>query len=163
MDFATWTRALSARGLQVVPPSHPVPVELWALLPAGGLIHFRCRGTRVTLDRYAEDDLLFVESPGRCGCDGGCADGPRARVGAVPPRVRIRPGARPVAAARFDGTRARRWSGHEAGLLTVEQAAPLFDVLLDRLQSRRNRTVARDGSSLTTTASAVSSGRSAAR
>jgi hypothetical protein len=61
MDFASWTRALSARGLQVVPPSHPVPVVLWALLPHGGALHFQCRGTSVTLAVYAESALVLLE------------------------------------------------------------------------------------------------------
>lgn len=129
MDFATWTRSLSDRGLDVVPPSHAVPVRLSMLPPEGGLLEFRCRGTRVTLERYAPADLLLVVPEAWCAC--GC--GRHLPAPMTPPRVGVRPGARPVATAGYDGATERGWSGHEAGLLRVEEAAALLDALLPAL------------------------------
>ncbi|WP_020575687.1 hypothetical protein [Actinopolymorpha alba] len=129
MDFATWARQLSDRGFRVLPPSHPVPVRLWALLPGGDLLQFRCQGTNVSLERYAEADLFFVVPAGRCDC--GCGEhlpAPSARA-----RLVIRTSARPIDAARYDGATVRGWRGHEAGLLSVAEAAPLFDDLLAEL------------------------------
>ncbi|REF38142.1 hypothetical protein [Thermasporomyces composti] len=129
MDFATWTRSLSDRGLDVVPPSHPVPVRLSILPPDGGLLEFRCRGTRVTLERYAEADVLLVVPEAWCAC--GC--GRHLPAPMTPPRVAVRPGARPIATAVYDGAVERGWSGYEAGLLRVEEAAVLLDALLPAL------------------------------
>lgn len=163
MDFPTWTRHLSDRGLRVVPPSHPTPVEVWALLPGeAGLVHFRCRGRTVTLARYAEADLLFTEAAAACSCDRGCGSDLGDPI--TPPRLTLRPGAGAVGVARYDGASRSGWTGYEAGLLAVDDAAPLFDALLADLLSElppARRSVGLDGSLLSTTASAVSAGRSA--
>lgn len=126
MDFAAWTRALHVRGFRVVPPSHAAPVRIWALLPAGDLLHFRCQGTMVRLERHAEDDVLFADPVGHCDC--GC--GRRLAAPQTPPRLVLRANARPVDVASFDGARIRGWRGHEAGLLSVAEAAPMFEELL---------------------------------
>ncbi|GAA2758207.1 hypothetical protein [Actinopolymorpha rutila] len=129
MDFAAWTRTLFDRGLRVVPPSHPAPVRLWALLPAGGLLHFRCHGTTVDLERYAEGDFLFAAPAGRCDC--GC--GQHLPAPQAPPRLVLRTGARPVDGVRHDGAGERGWRGYEAGLLSVDAAAEVFERLLAEL------------------------------
>ena len=126
MDFAAWTRALHVRGFRVVPPSHAAPVRIWALLPAGGLLHFQCQGTTVRLERYAEDAVLFADPVGHCDC--GC--GRRLSATPTPPRLVVRADARPVDAAFLDGSRRRGWRGHEAGLLSVTEAAAMFEDLL---------------------------------
>ena len=130
MDFASWTRALSSRGLTVVPPSHPVPITLWILRSTGGALHFVCRGTRATLSAYADSDIAFDRRIPACGC--GC--GRLARDADVPPRLTVRPGARPIEVARFDGAERLGWTGYEAGLLGVADGAILFDRLLGELE-----------------------------
>jgi hypothetical protein len=130
MDFASWARALSARGLQVVPPSHQVPVMLWALLPDGGALHFQCRGTTVTLSTYAESALVLVEPEPVCGC--GC--GMIAKAPRAPPRLALRDSARPDQTAIFDGAAERGWRTVEAGRLRVAEAAEIFEDLLARLR-----------------------------
>ncbi|MGW0226892.1 hypothetical protein ACWDWO_01125 [Actinopolymorpha singaporensis] len=129
MDFAAWTRTLFDRGLRVVPPSHPVPVRLWALPPVGGLLHFRCHGTTVDLERYAEDDVLFADPAGHCDC--GC--GQHLPAPQAPPRLVLRAGAVAVDGARYDGAAEHGWRGYEAGLLSVDAAAELFERLLAEL------------------------------
>lgn len=135
MDFATWTRVLSGRGLQVVPPSHPVPVVLWALRQdgglQGGLLHFRCQGRTVTLVEYAESAIVLAEPASMCGC--GC--GLTARLPEGTPRLTLRADARPSRAVRFDGASEHGWVGYEAGLLRVPEAAVLFDELLAELEA----------------------------
>lgn len=128
MNFRAWTRHLTARGLRILAPSHPVPVELWAVLPAGDVVHFRCRGTGASLERYAAADVGTVVPAD--GCDCGCA---HHVTGAVTTRVQPRPAARPREVRRYDGRAERGWTSYEAGLLSVADAAELFDDLLDAL------------------------------
>lgn len=130
MDFAAWARALSARGLQVVPPSHQVPVVLWALLPDGGALHFQCRGTTVSLSIYAESALVLLEPESVCGC--GC--GMIAKAPATPPRLALRDGTSPDQTAVYDGAAERGWRTVEAGRLRVSEAAELFEQLLAQLR-----------------------------
>ena len=126
MDFSTWTRVLADRGLSVVPPSHAVPVDVWALLPGAGALHFRCRGTSATLAQYADADLLLTEPEVEATCDCGAGH----RTARSESRVALRPGTAPVAVAKYDGRADRGWTSHEAGLLGVAEAAVLFEQLL---------------------------------
>jgi len=130
MDFSAWTRALSSRGLTVVPPSHPVPITLWILRSTGGALHFSCRGTRVALSAYDDSAIVFTRRVATCGC--GC--GRYVRNVEAPPRMTVRPGARPVRVARFDGAEHLGWTGYEAGLLGVAEGAALFERLLAELE-----------------------------
>jgi hypothetical protein len=130
MDFSTWTRVLADRGLSVVPPSHAVPVDVWALLPGTGALHFRCRGTTASLALYADADLLLTEPEVAATCD--CGAGHRTARSET--RVALRSPARPIAEASYDGRADRGWTSHEAGLLTVAEAASLFDQLLPSLR-----------------------------
>lgn len=125
MNFGSWTRALADRGLRVIAPSHPAPVELWAVLPDGDVVHFRCRGTGASLARYAADDLRTVVPVDSCACGCDRRTGP-----ATTTRVLPRPGVRPREIRRFDGRAERGWTSYEAGLLEVAEAAELFDRLL---------------------------------
>lgn len=171
MDFTTWARHLSDRDIHLISPSHPTPVRVRALLPSGDLAEFLCRGTTATLARYAASDLVFVEprsSGDGCGC--GCGEALAEPVTA--PRVVVRAGAEPRRVVRFEGATERGWTGYEAGLLSVDEAAPLFDSLLaavgpldsrgpatsvhyGRVRTFFMRTVGLSGSSLSTTASAT--------
>jgi hypothetical protein len=126
MDFSTWNRVLADRGLSVVPPSHAVPVDVWALLPGAGALHFRCRGTIATLAVYADADLVLTEPEVSASCDCGAEH----RTARSETRVALRRGARPSAQATYDGRAERGWKGHEAGLLGVAEAALLFERLL---------------------------------
>jgi hypothetical protein len=167
MEFRTWTRSLYDRGIRVIPPSHPTPVQVWAVLPSGGVVRFRCRGTTVTLVSYDPGDLQLLAPASTCAC--GC--GTEVTGPVHPQRVAVRAGARPIEGTVFDGAVERGWFGYEAGLLPVAEAAPLFDVLLDQLQTPhpagqgwfRILSTGRLGSSLSTTAFAASSGRSSVR
>lgn len=125
LTFSSWTAALAERGLSVLPPSHPVPVELWAR-DADGVVHFRARGTTVTLRRYQDSDLtgLILRSE----CD--CAEHRTAGAGT---RTVLAPGAAPVAEVQIDGAAEFGWRAIEAGRLDVPAAAVLFDLLHERL------------------------------
>lgn len=129
MDFSAWTRALADRGFTVVPPSHIAPVDIWALTPQGTALHFRCRGTSVTLAEYADADLHVVMPTAICGCGCGAAAAPPPSAG----QFSVRPGARPIRSTGYDGRRERGWTYQEAGLLTIGQAAVLFEALLGSL------------------------------
>lgn len=131
LDFAAWTRSLAARGLTVVPPSHRVPIDVWALLATGGALHLWCRGTAVVLEQYADADLYVSTPPAVCGCGCGAQATPPQTAG----RFAVRPGARPVRAVRWDGREERGWRAYEAGLLDVPAAAALLDELLDRIST----------------------------
>lgn len=126
MDFSTWTRVLADRGLSVVPPSHAVPIDVWALLPGAGALHFRCRGTAATLAVYEDAQLLLTEPEVSATCDCGAEH----RIARADSRVTPRANARPTALATYDGRADRGWTAHEAGLLSVAEAAVLFERLL---------------------------------
>ena len=169
MDFSTWTQSLHDRGIRVIPPSHPTPVQLWARLADGRVVLFRCRGTKVMLARYDPADLQMLSPVSGCGC---ACDGAVA-VSAPEQARRVAVGAdvRPVEVAVFDGAAERGWSAYEAGLLQVVDAARLFDSLLVQLDPPRPRVYGRQrirsagrlGSLLSTTACAASTGRSLVR
>lgn len=125
MNFRSWTRTLADRGLRVIAPSHPAPIELWAELPGGDIVHFRCRGTGASLTRYAADDIVSVVPADDCACGCGRRTGPATVARAI-----TRPGVRPREIRRFDGRAERGWTSYEAGLLKVDEAAALFDRLL---------------------------------
>lgn len=126
MDFSTWTRVLTDRGLSVVPPSHAVPIDVWALLPGTGALHFRCRGTAATLAVYEDAHLLLTEPEVAATCDCGAAH----RIARAESRVALRENAQPAALATYDGKADRGWTAHEAGLLSVAEAAEIFEQLL---------------------------------
>jgi hypothetical protein len=143
MRFSTWVRSLAQQGISVLPPSHAVPVELHALLSDGRGLHFRCRGTTVTLRVFPAEatrvavpievdaptefplvpDVLFSVAEG---LDHAKASGGAYRL--VFPRP-----AEPEAIASIDGRARFAWSAHEAGLLSVGAAAALFDELAARV------------------------------
>ncbi|MEQ4208753.1 hypothetical protein ABN028_17030 [Actinopolymorpha sp. B17G11] len=139
MNFADWTRALSERGFTIVAPTHPTPIQVCALIPDGGLVLFRCRGTRVTMERHPESALFVAAPVASRGCDCGRShdDGPVSSSDA--PRYIVPVDARPAQIVAYDGMRDRGWCGHEAGLLGPDEAAPLFDTLWRRLLRGRSR------------------------
>jgi hypothetical protein len=146
MNFADWTHALSERGLRIVAPSHRTPIQVCAVVPGRGFVLFRCRGTRVTMEHYLETAVLVTTPASSRGCECGrshgvdplVADGADPFGAATSPRYIVPDGAQPAAVAAYDGTTDRGWSGHEAGLLRPDEAAPLFDTLLARILGSRN-------------------------
>ena len=119
MNLTTWTADLAARGLTALPPSTAVPVELYAVLPDGDLLHFRARGTTVTLRRYAADDVSVVLPTAYAGTtpEALAVADVRALPDAVGAgRVLLPAHARPVAEVAIDGTARFGWTGFEAGL-----------------------------------------------
>ncbi len=123
--FATWTAALAARGWTVLGPSHAVPVELW-LRSGETVLHFRARGTRLVLRRYAASDLTVLIL--RSECD--CAEHRTAGAGS---RAVLTQGSVPDDEVVLDGRTAFGWTSYEAGLLDVPTAAGVFESLLARL------------------------------
>jgi hypothetical protein len=139
--FASWTRALSARGYGVLPASHAVPVSLWlredapeprdALGPGvGRVLHYSARGTRLRLAAYRPSDLTTLIL--RAACD--CAE--HRHAGATG-RVALNPAAEPLEVHELDGARVFGWHGHEAALLPLQETAGILESLLPRLTSRR--------------------------
>jgi hypothetical protein len=133
MNFAYWTRALSARGLTLVALTHSTPIQVCVLAPDGGLIMFKCRGTRVTMERFPATALLVAAPAAGRGCECGRSHGDDPVDDSAAPRYIVPVGARPAQVVEYDGRAERGWSGHEAGLLSPDDAAPLFDALWARL------------------------------
>ncbi len=129
LTFASWTRALTARGYDVLPASHAVPVSLWLRDGDpydGRVLHFSARGTRLRLAVYSPADLTTLLL--RAACD--CAE--HRQAGATG-RLVLNPGARPSEVHELDGARVLGWTGHEAALLPLAEAAGIFESLLARL------------------------------
>ncbi len=135
-DLAAWGRVLGARGLQLLPTSRAVPVDAWVRAPVGRavgraeLLHLRARGTRVTLRSYDPADLAAVILRSECDCESHRTAGAAYRTSLVP-------GAVPGAEVVYDGAAEAGWTGVEAGLLRVDGAAALFEVLLPRLRAEQ--------------------------
>ncbi len=125
LTFASWTRALSARGYGVLPTSHAVPVSLW-LRDDDRVLHFAARGTRLRLVAYRPTDLTTLIL--RAACD--CAE--HRQAGATG-RVVLNPGAEPLEVHELDGAEVFGWVGHEAALLPLQEAAGILESLLARL------------------------------
>jgi hypothetical protein len=153
MRFDTWVADLARRCITVLPPSHAVPVELHGVLPDGRGLHFRCRGTTVTLRIYAAAETR-VALPVAVGAPTEfpvvpdvllpVAEGlDQARATGTAYRIVFPSAAAPETVATIDGPARFGWSAYEAGLLTVSAAAPLFDELLARVSlSAQSLTVA---------------------
>jgi hypothetical protein len=143
MRFDAWVSQLARRGINVLPPSHAVPVEVHAVLADGRGLHFRCRGTTVTLRVFPAaaarvavpvdvgaptefpivPDVLFPVAEGLR----------RARAGGAAYRLVFPSAAAPEAVTSIDGRVRFGWSAYEAGQLSVRSAAPLLDELLARV------------------------------
>jgi hypothetical protein len=127
LSFTSWTHALSARGYAVLAASHAVPVSLWLLDPAREqVLHFTARGTRLRLAAYDRSDLTTLLLRAECDCEA-------HRQAGASSRTVLRPGALPQEEHVLDGGQVFGWTGHEAALLPLEQAAGILESLLARL------------------------------
>ena len=134
LTFASWTRALGARGYGVLPASHAVPVSLWLRGDdgpgEGRVLHFSARGTRLRLVAYRPSDLTTLILRAACDCE-------EHRQAGATGRVALNPGAEPVEVHELDGARVFGWRGHEAALLPLQEAAGILESLLPRLTPHR--------------------------
>jgi hypothetical protein len=138
MTLTDWIDELARRGISVLPPTTAVPVELYAALPDGRGLHFRCRGTQVTLRIFAPQSVRLAvpvrestptELPLLTEVWLPLAGAQVVERG----RVRVVLAGDPVASATVDGAQRFGWSGYEAGLLRVPEVQPLFEELLAAL------------------------------
>jgi hypothetical protein len=138
MTLTDWIDELARRGIKVLPPTTAVPVELYAALPDGRGLHFRCRGTQVILRIFAPDSVRLAvpvrestptELPLLTEVWLPLAGAQVVERG----EVRVVLAGDPVASAAVDGAQRFGWSGYEAGLLRVAEARPLFEELLAAL------------------------------
>jgi hypothetical protein len=136
MTGPTWTTDLKHHGITLLPGSSTVPVEVYGLLPDGTALHFRCRGTSVTLRLYDAADVsvaVGVREPVRTELP------VTGEVWLAPADVLASAGGRtvltgaPLAEAVLDGRERFGWTAHEAGLLRPAAAVPLLLELLDDL------------------------------
>lgn len=135
MTLSDWTAELALRGITVLPPTTAVPVELHASLPDGRGLHFRCRGTRATL-RVFHAEAVQLAVPVREATPTELPLVTEVWLPLAGTRVLERQLVRlvftgaPAASAEMDGASRFGWSGHEAGLLRLREAKPLFEELL---------------------------------
>jgi hypothetical protein len=138
MTLTDWIDELARRGISVLPPTTAVPVELYAALPDGRGLHFRCRGTQVTLRIFAPESVRLAV-PVRESTPTELPLLTEVWLPLAGAQVVERGGVRvvlagdPVASAAVDGVQRFGWSGYEAGLLRVAEAQPLFEELLAAL------------------------------
>ncbi|MCM3883666.1 hypothetical protein [Frankia sp. R82] len=141
VSFKAWTDRLRAEGYLVCPGSCAVPVDLRSVRRDGLGLHFRCRGTSVRLAVYRpgraawqvavrdetwcpEEALqLWTHRP---------LDGPPPSADAT---LAFPDGASPDDEIILDGAHLWGWTGHDAGLLSPQDASVLFDRLIATLPS----------------------------
>lgn len=125
MNIAAFADLLARRGLRLLPGSYAVPVDVLVELPDATVAHFTARGTTIALALHAPGVLRSVAIPTDCGC------GTHQELPG-PTRTALRAGAVPLAERSIDGELAFGWTGHEAGLLRLADAATYFFELLSR-------------------------------
>ena len=124
--FSGWTRSLGARGYDALPASHAVPVSLWLRDSAGDrVLHFAARGTHLRLTTYRPTDLTTLLLRAACDCE-------EHRQAGATGRMVLNPGAAPLESHEIDGAQVFGWRGHEAALLSLQEAAGFFESLLSR-------------------------------
>ncbi|HYU03815.1 MAG TPA: hypothetical protein VEK80_10125 [Kribbellaceae bacterium] len=126
MNISAFADLLASRGLRLLPGSHAVPVEVLAELPDGTVAHFAARGRTLRLALHSPAALHAITIPTECGCG-------RHHEPSGPQRTGLRAGAVPLVEHTIDGELAFGWTGHEAGLLRLADAASYFFALLDRV------------------------------
>ncbi|MGH3460670.1 MAG: hypothetical protein ACRDP9_04260 [Kribbellaceae bacterium] len=125
MNISAFADLLASRGLRLLPGSYAVPVDVLVELQDGTVAHFTARGTTITLALYAPSALQSLVIPPECGCG-------KHHEPVGPTRTALRAGAEPLVERTIDGELAFGWTGHEAGLLRLADAATHFFELLVR-------------------------------
>ena len=126
MNLSSFADLLASRGLELLPGSAAVPVELLVRLPDRTIAHFTARGTTMRLRLYSEHALANVVIPPECGCSDH-----HPQTG--PSRLVVSAHAVPLAERLIDGELTFGWQSHEAGLLRLADAATHFFTLLESL------------------------------
>ncbi|HZO63403.1 MAG TPA: hypothetical protein VFB74_00240 [Kribbellaceae bacterium] len=124
-NISVFAELLAVHDVRLLPGSYAVPVDVLAGLPDGSVAHFIARGTTIRLALYAPDALTSVVIATQCGCG-------QHHEPAGPRRMTIRADAIPLVVRAIDGRSAFGWTGHEAGMLRLSDAAPYFFDLLSR-------------------------------
>ncbi|GAA1518303.1 hypothetical protein [Kribbella lupini] len=134
MNLSAFADLLASRGLRLLPGSHAVPVDLLVQLPDATIARFTARGRTLRLRQYAAEALTTITIPTECGCgDHHPQTGPN--------RVTLSAYAVPLAERLIDGELVFGWTGHEAGLLRLADAAPYFFDLLAALPQEQRTLV----------------------
>jgi hypothetical protein len=138
MSRLDWSTALATYGISVLPPTSYVPAEVYGHLPDGRGLRFRCRGTRISLQLFAAEDVqlaapIYETTP---------TELPLLLESRVPlagariverDLVRLIFTGSPAAMAEIDGAERFGWTRYEAGLLSTEEALALLPELMGRL------------------------------
>lgn len=121
---SAWSDVLATHRLRVLPHSRFVPIDVWLehRHSPGQVLHLLARGTRVRLTAYDRSDLTALLLRAECDCE-------EHRQAGAAGRLVLSPGAVPVAAAEYDGSRRAGWRGVQAGLLRRGEVAPILDGL----------------------------------
>ena len=90
------------------------------------VLHFGARGTRLRLAAYRPSDLTTLILRAACDCE-------EHRLAGATGRVMLNPGAVPLEVHELDGAEVFGWTGHEAALLPLQEAAGILESLLTRL------------------------------
>ncbi|GAA3540732.1 hypothetical protein [Kribbella ginsengisoli] len=130
MKLSALSDLLAARGLRLLPGSHPVPVELLVQLPDATIARFTARGTTLRLRHYSPDALTSITIAPECGCGDH-----HPQTG--PDRVTLSAFAQPLSEHVLDGELVFGWTGYEAGALRLPDALPHFFTLLPLLEPTR--------------------------
>jgi hypothetical protein len=126
MNISAFADLLAVHGLRLLPGSYAVPIDALVAQPDGCVAHFTARGTTIRLALYAPDALTSVVIDTQCGCG-------EHHEPSGPSRMTLRADALPLEVRTIDGELAFGWTGHEAGLLRLADAATYFFELLDRV------------------------------
>lgn len=138
MIFHEWVKKLSASGYVVCPGSSAVPVEVTGIRPDGVGFHFRCRGVQARLGVYRTgrarwqvplwDDVWSPEEALQL-WELRVIDGERCHDLPEAARLVFTDPGEPDDVVVFDGSVESDWRGYDAGLLSVDAAAKLFERL----------------------------------
>jgi hypothetical protein len=129
MNLSALADLLDAHGLRLLPGSFAVPVNLLVVLPDSSVAHFTARGTTLRLAIHEPQALTSVVVAPDCGCG-------KHHAPSGPSRMTLRSDAVPVVERTIDGELAFGWTGHEAGLLRLTDAAAYFFELLAEVTTR---------------------------
>jgi hypothetical protein len=128
---SSWVHVLRAHGLRALPHSRFVPVDAWLvdLRSPSLVLRLLARGTTVRLAAYERDDVTTLLLRAECDCE-------EHRLAGAAARAALRPAARPLTDAAYDGAARAGWTGVAAGLLRPDDVAPVLELLWRQLQEQ---------------------------